>query len=135
MDAMKIGRALLALALVPAVPAPAQTVQKCVARDGHARYQSAPCARGERVADVWDATPDPVAPPDDVPPPRTRGATARMASRRTASAALDRRIARTSDDRCERARAYRDAVERRAGLERDYDLLSTLQRRVFDACR
>ncbi|WP_456952813.1 hypothetical protein [Lysobacter sp. HA35] len=40
----------------------------------------------------------------------------------------------THDD-CAQARDYRDAVERRAGLSRNYDLLSALQERVYRACR
>lgn len=111
----------------------AQTVQKCVARDGHTRYQSEPCARGERTAEIWDATPDPVAPANDEPKPRTRAigrtrSTSRRATHAT-TAPVDTR------NRCADARTYRDAVERRVGLERNYALLSTLQERVFEACR
>ncbi|AXK71794.1 hypothetical protein DWG18_05495 [Lysobacter sp. TY2-98] len=111
----------------------AQTVQKCVGRDGHARYQSEPCARGERTAEIWDATPDPVTPANDGPRPRTRASTrTRASSRRSARTTV---AALESRDSCADARAYRDAVERRAGLQRNYALLTTLQDRVYEACR
>lgn len=132
---MRVIAGLLALLLI--VDAQAQTVQKCVARDGHARYQSEPCGRGEKVAEVWDAT------PEDVPPPRASRTrrTGRVTStasgrvRRTAAWQGTRDVAETGGDACTRARAYRDAAERRAGLARNYDLLSMLQSRVFEACR
>ena len=142
MDAKGIHRRLCLAAVLlvvwwGAADANAQTVQKCVARNGHVRYQSEPCARGDRVAEVWDAEPDPTARADAAPRrSAARGGRSRVALRRTPSARqLQRELVRQSDDRCAQARAYRDAVERHAGLDRDYDLLSTLQRRVFDACR
>lgn len=140
MDAIRTmtGTLLAAAMAMHATACAAQTVQKCVARNGHARYQSAPCGPGERTAEVWDATPDPVPETDDdLVRVRPRRAGSRSTARRASSraAALERRLAQATDDRCERARAYRDAVERRAGLDRDYDLLSALQRRVYDACR
>lgn len=130
---------MLALALLLSCDAAAQTVQKCVARDGHVRYQSTPCARGERVAEVWDATPDPVEPVEAFAPrrPRTRARGTARSARTTRVAASMRRSDRmsASTDACAEARAYRDAAERRAGLDRTYDLLATLQTRVFEACR
>lgn len=124
---------MLCLALLLASSATAQTVQKCVAPNGHARYQSEPCGRGERVAEVWDATPEPVAAPE--PAPR-QAHTRRM--RRPSRGVSRRRIAYGDDmahDSCGEARAYRDLAERRAGLDRNYTLLATLQDRVFEACR
>ncbi|TZF91308.1 hypothetical protein FW784_02250, partial [Lysobacter lacus] len=52
---------IFALALLAIAPgaAHAQTVQKCIGRGGYARYQSEPCARGERTAETWDAVPEP----------------------------------------------------------------------------
>jgi hypothetical protein len=122
---------LLLLACSSAVRA--QTVQKCVARNGQARYQSEPCAKGLRTAEVWDAVPDPVIPAASVrpaaSPKRGRGGRSGRAQRTYAT----ERNASPAD--CAQARAYRDQAERRAGLARNYELLSTLQRRVYDACR
>ncbi|GAB6196865.1 hypothetical protein PAGU2595_021780 [Lysobacter xanthus] len=119
------------LALLLPLAAAAQTVQKCVDRAGHARYQSEPCARGEKTVEIWDAIPD--AEPDPAPlvQPARRRTARRTRSVRTGSGSA---YAATADA-CERARAYRESVERRVGLARNYDLLSALDRRVFDACR
>lgn len=125
---------VVALVLAFAGAAGAQTVQKCVARGGHARYQSAPCARGERTAEVWDATPEPVPVPVAARTARAgRTRASRGAARSPRSESV--RTAVQTTDACADARAYRDLAERRAGLARNYELLSTLQRRVFDACR
>ncbi|MGY3264841.1 hypothetical protein ACVWZN_000914 [Lysobacter sp. HA35] len=124
--------ALAVTMLCAATAANAQTVQKCVTRDGHERYQSEPCAHGERTAEIWDATPDPVAPASDEPRPRTRATTRKRSTRRSARTTVA--MTDTHDD-CAQARDYRDAVERRAGLSRNYDLLSALQERVYRACR
>jgi hypothetical protein len=121
----------LFLAMCMSSGAHAQTVQKCVARDGQARYQSEPCGRGLRTAEVWDATPDPVAAPASAAP-RAKPRRTRPAGRIYRSQA--RQVASTADA-CEQARAFRDEAERRAGLARNYDLLTILQRRVYDACR
>lgn len=127
-----ISTAILALCILPTLHA--QTVQKCRARDGSTRYQSSPCDRGSRTVEVWDATPDIVAAPARtnaaVPHARARARSRPYTPRRRARA-----YAEAAPDACEQARAYRDEMERRAGLSRDYELLSALQRRVYDACR
>ena len=132
---MRIGNVVwtgVALLSLSAGAAGAQTVQKCVSREGNARFQSAPCARGERTAEVWDATPE-----TEGANPRTTRSGATRRTRRTAEPrrVADARAAVQTGDACADARAYRDLAERRAGLSRNYDLLSTLQRRVFEACR
>jgi hypothetical protein len=109
-------------------------VQKCVARNGEARYQSEPCGRGSRTAEVWDAVPEPETPQSRTPPrPTSQRAAAAPRKPRRARYAQARNVA--AADSCEQARAYRDDAERRAGLARNYELLSALQRRVYDACR
>lgn len=119
--------------------ASAQTVQKCRSREG-VRFQSAPCGVGERTVEVWDATPAPeVAAPRYASAGETRSVRGRARrhgarrSRRTSLAMLSGTVPQGRS--CADARAYRDAMERRAGLDRNYDLLSALQRPVFDACR
>lgn len=121
----------IVLVLLAAAAAHAQTVQKCVGRGGQVRYQSAPCARGERTTETWEAVPEPepeVSPRRAAPTRRGAGRTRRGSRAIAAFTAVNR-------DACADARAYRDEAERRAGLSRNYELLSTVQRRVFDACR
>jgi hypothetical protein len=127
-------RLLIALLLTAGLAASvhAQTVQKCVSRDGRVRYQSEPCPSGMRTAETYDAAPDPT-----VPAPvarRARASTARPRVSRRASRGQFRAVA-GAPDACEQARAFRDDTERRVGLARNYELLSALQRRVYDACR
>lgn len=122
---------LLLLLLLSMHGATAQTVQKCVDRAGQARYQSDPCRAGEKTAETWDATPD-EAPSPPRPSSRARRYAATPTRRRASVGAV---AAANVPDACERARAWRDAAERRAGLARNYDFLSALDRRVFDACR
>ena len=126
---------ILLFALFALPCAQAQTVQKCVARDGQARYQSGPCERGMRTAEAWDAVPEPepVRSVRAVPDYAPRRARRSRRPFRVSRARLDASIPATES--CEQARAYRDDAERRAGLARNYELLSTLQRRVYDACK
>lgn len=123
----------IALMLAP-TSSTAQTVQKCGARNGQVHYQSAPCATSERMLEQWDATPDPVMPPQAA---RRAPAERRSTHRRTSSGSRSRSLAVAAGhgETCAEAKAYRDGVERRAGLARNFDLLAMLQRRVFDACR
>ncbi|MFZ5656417.1 MAG: DUF4124 domain-containing protein [Pseudomonadota bacterium] len=124
---------MLALpALVGALsPAGAQTVQKCRAADGTVRYQSAACAPGERVLATWDAEPDP-AMPAAAPSVPTRAESTAPRRRRPA---YRRAASRVDVDPCRAAKERRDAIERRVGLARTYELLSALQRDVYEACR
>ena len=142
---MKCSYVLLAAILAHPFASYAQTVQKCQSRDG-VRFHSAPCGHGERTVEVWDATPVPEVPTiREVSTNRYASSRARREprlrnigrshyrSRRNAFATLS--DAAPYARSCEAARAYRDAMERRAGLNRNYDLLSALQRPVFEACR
>lgn len=134
---MKRSIALLLPLLVLPLATSAQTVQKCQSSAG-VRYQSAPCGRYERTVEVWDATPSPELPVLDAARPRatTARSSRRPPSRRTAAQWDVAGVGNGQPGRsCSDARAYRDAMERRAGLSRNYDLLSALQRPVYDACR
>lgn len=125
---------LLAAAVSAAGPACAQTVQKCVSPDGRARYQSAPCAAHERVAGTWDATPE--LPREPAPVARARPPDPASIARARSRRAHSRTVPEASPpDACAQARRERDEGERRAGLKRAYALLSSLQARVFEACR
>lgn len=123
---------VIVLLLAMATPAAATAVHKCRLVDGRIVYQSAGCAPGERTLATWEAVADP--PQAQAPQPRaasTRGPTrARGPARRRSGAAVAARV-----DSCAAAKERRDAIERRVGLSRTYELLSALQREVYDACR
>ncbi len=123
---------IVLLLLTAAAPAAATAVHKCRLVDGRIVYQSAGCAPGERTLATWEAIADP--PATQAPQPRvasTRGpARARAPARRRSAAASESRV-----DSCSAAKERRDAIERRVGLSRTYELLSALQREVYDACR
>lgn len=136
MDCRPVGPLVAALILALACPeSRAQSVQKCEDRAGRVRYQSAPCGRGERTLETWEAVPDPE-------PVRRMAATverepraSRSGSRRARRPRARAHVAERSFDSCSEAKAYRDAVERRVGLDRTYELLSALSRQVYDACK
>ncbi|GAB2519447.1 hypothetical protein [Lysobacter humi (ex Lee et al. 2017)] len=139
MDVTWIIRGTFALAVAVGIGglpvARAQSVQKCQDRSGQVRYQSAPCAQGERTLERWEAVPDPEpvrrASSEAQRAPRSRRAAARPPRIRLAAATRSEQ----SVDSCAAAKAYRDAVERRVGLARTYELLSALSRQVYDACK
>lgn len=121
---------MLAALVIASSPVAAATVQKCRRPDGSVAYQSAACAPGDRTLATWDAAPDPVL---RVPHARrpARDAVPRTVHARRAV----RRAQRVEVDPCRAARERRDAIEREVGLARTYDLLSALQRDVYEACR
>lgn len=122
----------LAAALVASAPAPGATVHKCRRPDGSVAYQGAACARGEITLAAWEAAPDP-----EPAVQRTRRMARPAAPRIARVAPRTRRVARgeADVDPCRAARERRDSIERQVGLARTYELLSALQRDVFDACR
>jgi hypothetical protein len=131
-SAMRPSR-LLALLLAACALSPVQagTVQKCVGPGGHVVYRDAPCERGQRVLESWAFRPDPPIPgAAGAMRPGTQSPTrrARASARRPIRAVAQR-------DPCHAARERRDAVERRVGLARTYELLSALQRDVYEACK
>ena len=133
MDRCRTTAVLVAL-VAAAAPACAQTVQKCVSGDGQVRYQSAPCEPHERTAGTWDAVPD--ARPDTRSAARTEGSQrSPISATRTARRGARAPTSPPPRDACAEARQARDEGERRAGLKRTYALLSSLQARVFEACR
>lgn len=135
---------LVGTMLAAAMPgAQAQSLHKCVARDGRASYQSQPCAAGMRTAWVREAPPE--APPSAERQARMRREQARRAVQSDYLASLAGRgrgpasghAISTSRDAgaCERARRRREDVLERVGLDRDFDLLRRLDDDVARACR
>ena len=131
---MRIYREFIGLSMLfgSVAPLAATPVHKCGLPDGRTVYQSAECARGHRTLARWHAAPDPVVANG------TRSARSARAVASTRAAPRHRRRAGDGApprDPCRDARARRDAIEREAGLSRTYDLLSALQREVYEACR
>lgn len=123
---------VIALLLLLAGPAPAETLYRCVARDGAVSYQSQPCMASARLDRVVEYRPEPVANAERSP---ARPPSARRASRpgpRTATAGHTPRT--TAADRCRAAQAKRDAALERLGLKRTYAQLSRLDASVRAAC-
>jgi hypothetical protein len=121
----------IAIALAVAAPALAATrIHACLRHDGGVVYQDEACDTGQRLLRAWTTPPDPAVLPS------TPGASRPSGSRRRARTAA-RRASRTvpASDPCREAKERRDAIERRVGLARTYELLSALQRDVYDACR
>lgn len=125
-----------AVGLLVAIPpeVAAATIHKCATRDGRVEYQGAPCERGERRLATWDAPPDPV---NVLSEPETSRAARgpRRAARVRPARTVRTTHAAPAPDACAAARARRDEVERRVGLARTYELLASLSRDVFEACR
>lgn len=123
---------MIGLLLLFAVPAQAETLYRCVARDGAISYQSRPCLASARLDRVVEYRPEPVA---NVEPPSARFASTRRASRpgpRTATAGHTPRT--TAADRCRAAQIKRDAALERLGLKRTYAQLSRLDASVRAVC-
>lgn len=107
----------------------AQSVQTCIAADGHVTLTSDRCAPGERLAGSVAAVPEPERPQAAVPQARPGGA----APRRSAPSA--RGGARRAPDRCALARQERERTLQRVGLKRTFALLRALDEDVWQACR
>lgn len=124
----------VALAMM-AAPAPAQTVQKCIAVDGHVTLTSDACGAGERLAASYGAVPEPVveaaARTRPVAESRPSRGGARSGPRRGGSATRAKR----APDRCQAARERRERTLQRVGLKRTFDLLRRLDDEVWQACR
>lgn len=137
----KLGRyryAVILSLLCCVAPAPAQTVQKCVAADGHVTLTSAACGAGQRLAARYDAVPEPM-------PAAASAAADRQAANRPGRAAMPRTVKRRGSsratahsrpgaDRCEAARSRRERTLQRVGLKRTFDLLRKLDDEVWTAC-
>ena len=123
---------MLGLLLLLATPALAETLYRCVARDGAISYQSQPCMASARLDRVVEYRPEPVANVERSPagPPSTRRAS--RPGPRAATAGHAPRA--TPADRCRAARTKRDAALERLGLKRTYAQLSRLDASVRAAC-
>ena len=123
---------MIALLLLLAGPAPAETLYRCIARDGAVSYQALPCSASARLDRVVEYRLEPVA---NVARSPARPALTRRGSRPGPRTATAGHISRTTAaDRCRAARARRDAALERLGLKRTYVQLSRLDAGVRAAC-
>lgn len=130
---------VLVAALSAALPASAQTVQKCVDAAGHVTLTSSECGAGHRLVASYDAVPEPVPVAPVAAAAEWPGA---VASRSRGAATSARRGTRGGASRvrakpnaCDAARARREKTLQRVGLKRNFDLLRKLDDEVWAACR
>lgn len=132
---------LIGLALLAGTDAVAsQTVQKCVAADGHVTLTSGDCAVGQVLANTYEAVPEAVVASstatghrEATTAPRA-GTVARERSRASPRTRASSR-GKPKPDRCQAARDRREQTLRRVGLKRTFDLLRKLDDEVWAACR
>jgi hypothetical protein len=126
-----------------ATPAGAQTVQKCIGRDGHVTFTSAACPDDQRQTASYDATPEVMSAERAAELARRRqqeDANSRYLDSLTPRGARHApgRRPQAADSRrsgCDAARAHRDDTLRRVGLKRTHDLLRKLDDQVYEACK
>jgi hypothetical protein len=109
----------------------------CVNAKGHRTYQNAPCPPGSETHGVR-----PYLDPGWNPQAAAKVEADRQAVERRHASDGDYSFGWPEDrrrdpkvDRCRAAKAHREAVLETAGLSRTYDLLSQLDREVYDACK
>lgn len=116
---------------MPMASTAAQSVQKCIATDGHVTLTSGDCADGQVLAKTYDAVPEPAA----AQAAPSRIATPARSGSRSTPRATARSRGKPPPDRCQAARDRREQTLRRVGLKRTFDLLRKLDDEVWAACR
>lgn len=137
-------RLVTVMLLVATVPASAQMVYKCVARNGHVTLTSESCPSDQKIAATVHA------PPERMSRERQQEIELRRRRDEANSAYLDRLAgfganrpsasARPSSSqsksaRCRTAKATRDAARRRMGMKVTYEATRRLDEMVYDACK
>lgn len=123
----------------------AQQVYKCVAGKD-VSYQSAPCSQTQKIAKQWDATPEPEPSAEELREreakrQRDEAESARLRRASNTGPARVRKsgarasLASTGGNRCDAAKARREAKLKAVGLKRTFDLLRKLDDAVYDACK
>lgn len=123
------------LLLACASPAAAESLNRCIARDGAVSYQALPCATTARLDRVVEYRPDPVTSISTARqgPPRV-AAPAPIPRSRHLRTPRAQRAAATAAQRCRAARERREAALQRLGLKRRYAQLSQLDADLRAAC-
>ncbi|WP_028839671.1 DUF4124 domain-containing protein [Thermomonas fusca] len=124
---------LIGLLCVLLPHAQAESLYRCVGRDGAVSYQSQPCAARQRLDRVVEYQPEPVTVRSGPAP-----AVSRRQPRRYSNGSGGNRIVRassaTASQRCRIGKAKREASLQRLGLKRSYDQLSALDTQVRAVC-
>jgi hypothetical protein len=127
---------LLPLACLASEAPATADIHVCIDAGGHVAYQSMPCADGQRTRAVRNYRAQAV---DPALAARTREVEREMDRRNHGGAgARSMRVgkpAKAAPDPCKAAKARRKATLDRVGLKRTYDLLSQLDREVWEVCK
>lgn len=127
---------LLSLACLAGDAPVTADIHVCIDAGGHVAYQSMPCADGQRTRAVRSYRAQAV---DPALVARSREIEREMDQRNRGASTV--RTLRTSGsakrapDPCKAAKAKRKATLDRVGLKRTYDLLSQLDREVWEVCK
>lgn len=126
---------LLLIGLLLFVPhAQAESLYRCITRDGAVSYQSQPCAARQRLDRVVEYRAEPVVARSGVVPEVTRRQPRRYANGSGGNRILRVGSASTASQRCRAGKAKREASLQRLGLKRSYDQLSALDTQVRAVC-
>lgn len=123
---------------VPKARAADGVLYTCVNAKGHRTYQNAPCPPGSETVAARPYLDPGWNPQVAAKVEADRQAVERRRRSRQGDYTFGRPVERRTDprvERCRMAKAQRESVLQAAGLSRTYDLLSRLDREVYDACK
>ena len=136
---MRVAALGIVIALGCAIPPlPAQTVYRCVQKGKPVSLQSTPCNAGAATTKTRDYIPEPSPTANDLAWKRyriEREMAMRNRAQRAATPSGRAAVLPAGGSACERAKAERDAWERRVGLGRTIDGMRAWQDYVYRACR
>lgn len=118
-----------------APPVGAETLYRCVARNGAVSYQSQACPETQRLDRIVEYRSDPVRARDTEQPVESKRQRTRQTTRSPGQHAARGSHAVTTGSRCRASKAKREAALQRIGLSRTYEQLSRLDAPVREACR
>lgn len=127
-------RLLLLVASVLALPVQADSLYRCITREGAVSYQSQPCAARQRLDRVVEYRAGPVAARSGVAPEVSRRQPRRYANSNGSNRIVRVGSASTASQRCRAGKVKREASLQRLGLKRNYDQLSALDTQVRAVC-
>lgn len=125
---------LIGLMLFLPLHAQAESLYRCIGRDGAVSYQSQPCAARQRLDRVVEYRAGPVAAHSGVVPEVSRRQPRRYANGSGGNRMVRVGSATTASQRCRAGKAKREAALQRLGLKRNYDQLSALDTQVRAVC-
>lgn len=129
---------LTLIGLLSAAPAASQTIYRCVQKGKPVSLQSMPCENGAATTKTRDYVPERKPTANELAWKRyriEREMQARNTARRDQRDSGTAVVLPAGGNACERAKAERDAWERRVGLNRTIDGMRDWQDYVYRACR